>query len=79
MFAKVFILVAAAVLLWSAVAKPSTAHGHKLVYRVRPYDTLWTIASKHYGGDLSGAVWQIEHANGLHSTTISPGELLTLP
>jgi hypothetical protein len=79
MFAKIFILVAAAVLLWSAVAKPSTAHGHKLVYRVRPYDTLWTIASKHYGGDLSGAVWQIERANGLNSTTISPGELLTLP
>jgi nucleoid-associated protein YgaU len=78
-FAKIFILVAAAVLLWSAVAKSSTAHGHKVTYRVRPYDTLWTIASKHYGGDLSGVVWQIQHANHLGSTTISPGEMLVLP
>jgi nucleoid-associated protein YgaU len=78
-FAKIFILVAAAVLLWSAVAKPSTAHGHKVVYRVRPYDTLWTIASKHYGGDLSGVVWQIQHTNRLQGTTITPGELLVLP
>jgi hypothetical protein len=78
-FAKIFILVAAAVLLWSAVAKSSTAHGHKVVYRVQPYDTLWTIASKHYGGDLSGAVWQIQRTNHLGGTTISPGEMLVLP
>ena len=34
--------------------------GRKIVYRVRPYDTLWTIAEAHYGGDPRNAIWQIE-------------------
>jgi hypothetical protein len=27
------------------------------------YDSLWTIASKHHGGDVRESVWQIESAN----------------
>jgi nucleoid-associated protein YgaU len=79
MFVKVFVLAGLALLVWSAVARPSGAHGHKLTYRVQPYDTLWTIASAHYGGDVRGAVWQIEHANHLGSTAIRPGQKLVLP
>ena len=79
MFAKILILVGIAVLLWSVAARPSGAHGHKVVYRVKAYDTLWAIASARYAGDTGDGVWQIEHANHLASTTISPGQLLVLP
>jgi nucleoid-associated protein YgaU len=46
---------------------------------VQPYDTLWTIATAHYGGDVRGAVWQIEQANNLEGTAIRPGQTLVLP
>ena len=42
-----------AVLVWSAVARSSQAHGAKQVVTVRPYDTLWSIAQRHYGGDVA--------------------------
>jgi nucleoid-associated protein YgaU len=79
MFLKIALVAGIALLVWSAAARPSGAHARKQVYRVKAYDTLWTIASKHYGGDTSDAVWRIEHTNDLGSTTISPGELLVLP
>jgi LysM repeat protein len=79
MFAKILILAAAALLTWSVTARPSGAHGHKVVYRVQAYDTLWTIASSHYSGDARDAVWQIEQANHLSGTQITPGERLVLP
>jgi nucleoid-associated protein YgaU len=80
MFVRIFVLAGLALLVWSAVARPSGAHGHKVTYRVQPYDTLWTIASTHYGGgDVRDAVWQIEHANHLRGTGITPGEKLVLP
>jgi nucleoid-associated protein YgaU len=79
MFLKIALVAGIALLVWSAVARPSGAHGRKEVYRVKAYDTLWTIAADHYGGDTRDGVWQIEQANHLGSTTISPGELLTLP
>jgi nucleoid-associated protein YgaU len=46
---------------------------------VQPYDTLWTIAGAHYGGDVRDAVWQIERANRLGGTAIRPGQKLVLP
>ena len=55
------------------------AHGDRTVYRVKPYDTLWTIASSHYAGDVRDGVWQIERANHLGDPTIRPGEVLVLP
>ena len=79
MFAKVFVLAGLALLVWSVVARPSGAHGHKVTYRVRPYDTLWTIATARYGGDIRDAVWQIEQANHLGGTAIRPGQKLVLP
>ena len=58
MFVRIFILVAVAVLVWSATAHSSQAHGRKQVVTVKPYDTLWSIAQRHYGrrparGDLA--------------------------
>jgi hypothetical protein len=79
--AAIRILALAAVVLvaWSIVARPSGAHGPKVVYRVKPYDTLWTIAQSHYGGDVRDGVWQIQQANHLDGTTLVPGESLVLP
>jgi LysM repeat protein len=79
MFVKIFLVAGLALLVWSAVARPSGAHGHKVTYHVQAYDTLWTIASAHYAGDVRGAVWQIERANHLAGPTIRPGQTLVLP
>ena len=79
MFARVLVLAGLALLIWSVVARPSGAHGHRTVYRVQPYDSLWTIASKHYGGDVRESVWQIESANHLVGPGIRPGQVLVLP
>ena len=79
MFAKIAILAASALLIWSVAARPSGAHGSKEVYRVKAYDTLWTIALSHYGGDVRDGVWQIEQANHLGGVTIRPGQMLVLP
>jgi nucleoid-associated protein YgaU len=73
------VLVGAALLIWSVLARPSGAHGPQTLYRVRADDTLWSIAASHYGGDPGSAVWQIERTNHLSGAAISPGERLVLP
>jgi nucleoid-associated protein YgaU len=79
MFVKILVLVGVAVLVWSASARSSQAHGAKRVVTVQPYQTLWTIAEANYGGDVRGSVWRIERANHLAGATIQPGEKLVLP
>ncbi len=79
MFAKLVMLAGVALVVWSVSARPLGAHGEKTVYRVQPYDTLWTIASSHYGGDIREAIWQIQRANHLPDATIHPGETIVLP
>ena len=69
-----FVLVA-----WSVLARPSGAHGPRVVYRVKASDTLWSIATRRYGGDVRAAIWQIQAANHLSGTAIAPGERLVLP
>jgi nucleoid-associated protein YgaU len=78
-FVRLVIILGVAAVLWSVVARPSVAHGDKVVYRVQPYDTLWSIAESHYDGDVRGAVWRIERANGLRDPTVRPGQRLVLP
>ncbi len=79
MFVKAVLLAATALLLWSVAARPSGAHGRRELYRVRPADTLWTIAAARYGGDVRAAVDAIERANRLPGPAIRPGEVLVLP
>ena len=79
MFVRIFILVAVVVLVWSATARSSQAHGRKQVVTVKPYDTLWSIAQRHYGGDLRDAIWRIERANHLHTADVRAGQTLVLP
>ena len=76
---RTLLLAGLALVVWSVVARPSGAHGPKVVYRVQPYDTLWSIAAGHYGGDVRNAIWEIQSANHLDGTAISPGERLVLP
>ena len=79
MFVKIAILLAAVAVGWTVTARPSEAHGDRVVYRVRAYDTLWTIASAHYAGDPREGVWRIQQANGLAGATVRPGQRLVLP
>jgi len=79
MFVRIAIIVGIAVLAWSAAARSSDAHGARHVVTVRPYDTLWTIAQRQYGGDVRDAVWRIERANHLPGADVRPGEQLVLP
>jgi len=79
MFVRIVLIAAVAVLAWSAMARSSNAHGAKHVVTVHPYETLWTIAERRYGGDVRDAVWRIERANRLHSANVRVGQRLVLP
>jgi nucleoid-associated protein YgaU len=79
MFVRILLIAGLAVLVWSAVARSSQAHGAKQVVTVRPYDTLWSIAQHHYGGDVRDAVWRIERANHLQGADVRAGQRLVLP
>jgi nucleoid-associated protein YgaU len=79
MFVRILVIAGIAVLVWSAAARSSQAHGAKQVVTVQAYDTLWSIAQRHYGGDVRDAIWRIERANHLHSADVSVGETLVLP
>jgi LysM repeat protein len=75
----ILLLAGVVLVVWSIAARPSGAHGPKTYYRVKPYDTLWSIAQSHFGGDVRGGVWQIQQANHLNGSAIAPGERLLLP
>ena len=79
MFVKMFIIVGITVLVWSAVARSTQAHGPKEVVTVRPNDTLWSIAQRHYAGDVRDAIWRIERANHLSGADVRAGQQLVLP
>jgi nucleoid-associated protein YgaU len=79
MFVRIALVVGIAVLAWSALARSSTAHGPRQVVTVRPYETLWTIAQRQYGGDVRDAVWRIERANHLQGADVRVGQKLVLP
>jgi nucleoid-associated protein YgaU len=79
MFVRIALVVGIAVLAWSALARSSTAHGPRQVVTVRPYETLWTIAQRRYGGDVRDAVWRIERANHLQGADVRVGQKLVLP
>jgi nucleoid-associated protein YgaU len=79
MFVRTLIIVGLAVLVWSAVARSSQAHGAKQVVTVRAHDTLWSIAQRNYGGDIRDAIWRIEEANHLPGADVRAGQKLVLP
>ena len=79
MFGRILLLVGIAVLVWSAVARSTQAHGPRQLVTVRANDTLWTIAASHYAGDVRDAIWRIERANHLPGADVRVGQRLVLP
>jgi nucleoid-associated protein YgaU len=79
MFVRILIMVGIAVLVWSVAARSSQAHGAKQVVTVKPYETLWSIAESHYGGDVRDAIWRIEQANHLPGADVRVGQKIVLP
>ena len=79
MFARILLVMLVAVLAWSLVVHSSRGAGGERAYVVRPSDTLWGIAAKHYAGDVREGVWRLQRRNGLGTPTIRPGQRLVLP
>lgn len=80
MFARVLLVtLLATVLAWSVLARVSEGAGSGQPYRVRPGDTLWSIAARHYVGDPRRGVWAIQRENGLGGAELLPGQTLMLP
>jgi LysM domain-containing protein len=79
MFPKALALLTALGLAVGVFARPSGGAGKAQLYVVRPTDTLWSIAASHYAGDTRAAVWRLERRNGIHGSTLVPGQRLVLP
>jgi len=80
MFARlVLVAFLVTVLAWSVLARVSEGAGAGEPYRVRPGETLWSIAVEHYGGDPRAAVWRLQRANELGDGVLTPGQVLRLP
>jgi LysM repeat protein len=79
MFGKIVIIavVGLVAVLW--LARPSSGSAPERVYVVKPADTLWSIATRHYAGDPREAVWRVTERNDLGSHLIRPGQRLVLP
>jgi LysM repeat protein len=79
MFPRIVVLVLAVALLVGYFARPSGGAGPETRYVVRPTDTLWSIAARHYAGDPREGIWKLQRRNHLAGTTLSPGQVLVLP
>jgi nucleoid-associated protein YgaU len=79
MFVKLIGTTLAALVIWAVAAHSSNSAGKPQAYVVKPYDTLWSIAAAHYGGDPRDAVYRLERRNGLGGAVVRPGQRLVLP
>jgi len=79
MFPRLLILLLAISLLVGIVARPSGGAGKPVRYVVKPTDTLWSIATRHYAGDPREGIWKLQQRNRLEGTTLVPGQRLVLP
>ena len=79
MFLRIAVVALAAALAWAVLVRPSEGAGPERTYVVRPADTLWAIATRHYAGDPREAIWKVQRRNGLDTTVLRPGQRLILP
>jgi nucleoid-associated protein YgaU len=82
MFARVMfftVILIVILLLALGVARPSRSAAAERRYVVRAGDTLWAVAAARYDGDPREAVWRIKERNGLATSALVPGMVLTLP
>ena len=76
---RILLLALAAVVLWALFAGETGAGGPERQYRVKPGDTLWSIAERTFPGDPREGVWELRERNDLGSPVIVPGQVLVLP
>jgi LysM repeat protein len=76
---RILLAALAILLLWALFAGETDASGPERHYRVKPGDTLWSIAERTFAGDPREGVWELRERNELDSATIVPGQLLVLP
>ena len=76
---RLLLLVVAAIILWALFAGETGAGGPERAYRVKPGDTLWSIAVRTFPGDPREGVWELKERNDLGTATIVPGQVLVLP
>ena len=79
MFGKFVIVLVLAALAVGLAARSSHGAGPERSYVVKPTDTLWSIATRTYAGDVREGVWKLEQRNRLRSTTLTPGQVLQIP
>ena len=79
MFVRILILVGVAVLVWSAVARSSQAHGAKQVVTVSRTTRSGRSRSATTAATSRDAIWRIEQANHLPGADVRVGERLVLP
>jgi LysM repeat protein len=79
MFVRVTGLVLVILVCWVVLARPSVGSGPQRTYVVKPYDTLWSIASSLYGGDPREGVWKLRQRNHLSADVIRAGQKLVVP
>jgi LysM domain len=77
--ARLVLVAVAAVVIWALLAGETGAGGAERQYRVKPGDTLWSIAVQTFPGDPREGVWELKERNRLVSATIVPGQVLVLP
>jgi nucleoid-associated protein YgaU len=77
--ARALLVAVAALLVWALFAGETGAGGPERHYRVKPGDTLWSIAERSVPGDPREGVWELRERNELASATIVPGQVLVLP
>jgi hypothetical protein len=77
--ARVLLVAVAAFVVWALFAGETGAGGPERHYRVKPGDTLWSIAERTFPGDPREGVWELRERNELASATIVPGQVLVLP
>jgi LysM repeat protein len=78
-FGRIAIVLVLGIVLWAVFARDTGASGAARSYRVKPGDTLWSIAAEQYAGDPREGVWKLERRNKLAGSTIVPGQVLVLP
>jgi len=80
MFGRTILIVLVATFLgWSLLTRTVDGAGPVHAYRVKPGDTLWSIAAANYAGEPREGVWQLQQRNHLAGTTLTPGQRLLLP
>jgi len=79
MFVRFIVIVAIFTVAVAWGARRSDSAGRGQIYVVQAGDTLWTIASTHYGGDVREAVYRLEERNNLTGWLVRPGQRLRLP